>query len=381
MKGRVYLDHNATTPLHPDVAEAMRAVLFDVYGNPSSTHAEGARARSLVDTAREQVAELVGAAPREIVFTAGATEANNTVVLGADEQAGKFVTTSVEHPSVEAPLQWQEARGAKVVRLPVDPAGVLDMDALDRALASPSRLVTIIWANNETGVIQPMHEIAERVKAAGQLLHVDATQAIGKAPVSLGTVPADFLSLSAHKFNGPKGVGCLVVRDGAQCAPRMLGGPQERRFRGGTENVAGIVGLGLAAQIAGSGLDARIARYGALRDRLWRTLQDTIDDVRRNGEGAEILCNTLNVEFRDVAGDVLLQALDLEGVAVSAGAACHSGSISPSQVLSAMGRTPEQALGSLRLCVGLGIDDAGIDRAASIMREQIAKVRAMGEPR
>ena len=379
MSARVYLDHNATTPLHPAVVEAMSRVLRDVYGNPSSTHAEGALARRQVEDARDQVAQLLGVAAREIIFCAGATEANNSVVLGLETDAGRFVTSAIEHPSIQAPLDWLEARGAQVERLPVDSAGVIDRAALDHALTTPCGLVTLIWANNETGVIQPMVEIAERVKAAGQLLHVDATQAIGKLRVDLAAVPADFLSLSAHKFNGPKGVGCLVVRDHAASAPRMLGGPQERRLRGGTENVAGIVGIGLAAEIARQGLEARMSRYAVLRDRLWQRLFGTIDRVRRNAEGADVLCNTLSVEFAGVAGDVLLQALDLAGISVSAGAACHSGSIHPSHVLTAMGRTPEEALASLRFSVGLGVDEAQIDRAAESLKQHVAKVRAMGD--
>jgi cysteine desulfurase len=312
------------------------------------------------------------------VFTGGATEANNTVLLGLDEISGKIVTTDVEHPSVVAPLELLERRGCEVVRLAVGEDGLIDLAALDAALTTPTKLVSIIWANNETGVIQPMEEIAQRVKQAGVLLHVDATQAVGKAPVDLSRVPLDFLSCSAHKFNGPKGIGCLVVRDGASCASLLWGGPQERGFRGGTENVASIVGIGVAAELARVDLDARIAGYGALRDRLWDAIREKIPDLRRNGDVKSVLCNTLNVEFRDVAGDVLLQALDLEGVGVSVGAACHSGSISPSHVLTAMGRTPEQALASLRLSVGLGVDAAQIDRAAGILEVQVAKVRAAG---
>ncbi|MBW2387136.1 MAG: cysteine desulfurase [Deltaproteobacteria bacterium] len=378
MSARIYLDHNATTPLHPGVVEAMIPVLREGHGNPSSTHAEGAAARRLVDRARDQVAECLSVNASEIVFTGGATEANNTVLLGLDDVPGKIVTTDAEHPSVVAPLELLEDRGCEVVRLRVGEDGMIDLADLDAALATPTRLVSIIWANNETGVIQPVEEIAQRVKAAGVLLHVDATQAVGKAPVDLSRVPVDFLSCSAHKFNGPKGVGCLVVRDGAACAPLLLGGPQERRFRGGTENVASIVGIGVAAELAREDLDARIEGYGALRDRLWDHIREKIPDLRRNGDTHSVLCNTLNVEFLGVAGDVLLQALDLEGVAVSAGAACHSGSISPSHVLTAMGRTPEQALASLRLSVGLGVDAAQIDRAAGILDIQVAKVRAAG---
>ncbi len=378
MSQRVYLDHNATTPLHPRVVEAMIPVLRDGYGNPSSTHAEGASARKWVDRARDQVAQCLGLRASEVVFTAGATEANNTVLLGLDDVPGKIVTTRVEHPSVVAPVEWLEARGDEIVRLRVGQDGLIDLDTLDAALATPTRLVSIIWANNETGVIQPMDEIAQRVKAAGVLLHVDATQAVGKAPVDLRRVGADFLSCSAHKFNGPKGIGCLAIREGAACAPFLRGGPQERRLRGGTENVASIVGMGVAAELAGGDLGARIERYATLRDRLWHAIREKIPDVRRNGSVDAVLCNTLNVEFGGVAGDVLFQSLDLEGVAVSVGAACHSGAITPSHVLTAMGRTPEQALASLRLSVGYDVDEVQVDRAAALLEVQVARVRAVG---
>ena len=379
MSERIYLDHNATTPLHPSVVDAMIPILRDGHGNPSSTHEEGATARRWVDRARDQVAQCLCVSPAEIVFTGGATEANNTVLLGLDGVPGKIVTTEVEHPSVVAPLEWLEKIGVEVCRLKVGSDGLIDLAALDAALETPTKLVSIIWANNETGVIQPMEQIAQRVKAAGVLLHVDATQAVGKAPVDLSRVPADFLACSAHKFNGPKGMGCLVVREGAACTSLLRGGPQERRFRGGTENVASIVGFGVAAERAREDLEARIEQYAALRDRLWKTLRDRVPDVRRNGDPESTLCNTLNVEFVGVAGDILLQSLDLEGVAVSVGAACHSGSINPSHVLTAMGRTPEQALASLRLSVGLGIDNAQVDRAAEILEIQVAKVRAAGD--
>ena len=231
MRERIYLDHNATTPLHESVVDAMIPVLRDGHGNPSSPHEEGAAARRWVDRAREQLAQCLGALPGEIVFTGGATEANNTVLLGLSDLPGQIVTTEVEHPSVVAPLEWLERRGVEVCRLQVGREGLIDLDALDTALCTPTKLVSIIWANNETGVIQPIEEIAQRVKAAGALLHVDATQAVGKLAVDLSQVSADFLACSAHKFNGPKGVGCLVVRDGAACDSLLLGGPQEGRVR------------------------------------------------------------------------------------------------------------------------------------------------------
>jgi len=377
---RIYLDHNATTPLRLEVVAAMVAVLRDAHGNPSSTHREGAAARRVVDRAREQVAACLGASPREVIFTGSATEANNTVLLGLNDIPGQIVTSAVEHPSVMAPLELLEARGHSVRRLSVNREGLLDLSELEEALEQPTRLVSIIWANNETGVIQAMDEIAERVKARNVLLHVDATQAVGKAPVDLRSVSADFLSCSAHKFNGPKGVGCLVVRSGAACDPMLLGGPQERRFRGGTENVAGIAGIGVACELATAELPSRMQEYASLRDRLWRTIQSRIPDVRRNGCESSMLCNTLNVEFQGTAGEVLLQSLDIEGVAVSAGAACHSGSISPSHVLSAMGRSAEEARGALRLSVGMGTTAEQVDRACSTLVTLTEKVRAAGLP-
>jgi cysteine desulfurase len=235
----------------------------------------------------------------------------------------------------------------------------------------------VIWANNETGVIQPVAAIAERVRARGLPLHLDATQALAKIPVDLSRLPADFLSASAHKMNGPKGVGCLVAR--RPLPPLLRGGPQERGRRGGTENVAGIVGFGVACELAARELEGRGERARALRDRLWEGIQAKVPGVRRNGPAQHVLPNTLNVEFRETAGEVLLQALDLEGVAVSAGAACHSGSISPSPVLAAMGRHPEEARGSLRFSVGQGVDEAQIDRVLALLPDLVARVRSAGD--
>jgi len=352
---RIYLDHNATTPLRPEVAEAMARVLRDVYGNPSSTHAEGAAARAALERAREQVAELVGARPDQVVFTSGATEANNTLLAALP----RVVTTTAEHPSVLEPAR---ALGARLVG--VDREGKVDPEALAEAVDGETQLVSILWANNETGVVQPLEAIA-RALPRSVALHVDATQALGKIPVE---GPWDFLSASAHKLNGPKGTGCLMCR--REIRPLLLGGSQERGRRGGTENVAGIVGFGVACELARKELGERAARFAALRDRLFAQLEDL---GRRNG--SDVLPNTLNVEFPGIEGDALLQALDLEGVAVSAGAACHAGSISASHVLLAMGRTPEQALASLRFSVGHGNDEAQIDAAAALVRELVGRAR------
>jgi cysteine desulfurase len=352
----------------------MARVLRDEYGNPSSTHAFGRAARRRVDTAREQVAALIGAAPGEIVFTGSATEANNTAIFGAarTRDVAHVVTTATEHPSVSEPLAWLEKHGTRVTRVAVDGAGRVDPDAVVEAVGPDTVLVSVLLANNETGVIQDVEAIRERL-APGPLLHVDATQAVGKIPVDLDALGADLLSASAHKFNGPKGTGFLVQRR-AQVGPLVLGGPQERRRRGGTENVAGIAGLGLASEFATRELADRTVQLARLRDRLWAGLLAALPDARRNGAPEHVLPNTLNVEFPGLAGEVLLEALDGEGVAVSAGAACASGSIEPSGVLLAMGRTPEQARASLRLSIGHGNDEAQIDRVIDLLPALVRRV-------
>jgi cysteine desulfurase len=375
---RIYLDHNATTPVRDEVADAMDRALREVYGNPSSVHAEGGAARAAVERARGEVAALLGAQPRDVIFTAGASEANTTALLRvATARGGRHVVSSnVEHPSVEAGLAALAARGWRVTRLPVDREGLLDPGAVEAALAPDTALVSLIWANNETGVLLPIEAIAERVAARGVALHVDATQRVGKLPIDLRRTPIDLLSLSAHKFGGPKGTGCLVARGVAGFEPLIAGGPQEGRRRGGTENVAGIVGMGVACALAARELPARAALLAGLRDRLWQGLREKVPGVCRNGSPAHVLPNTLNVTFAHTAGELLLQALDLEGIAVSSGAACSSGSIEPSRVLLAMGLTPAEARGTLRLSVGHGIDEAAIDHVLGRLPGLVARVRA-----
>lgn len=381
---RIYLDHNATTPLRPEVREAMARALAEFYGNPSSTHAEGAAARATVEAARDQVAEAIGLRgwePAErIVFTAGASEANNAVLRGGPGaiSGSRIVATTVEHPSVDEPLAQLAERGVRVERLPVDGDGLVDPGALDELLAKDTAMVSLIWGNNETGVLQPLESLADAIRSRGVWLHVDATQVLGKHPVDVREVPVDSLALSAHKLNGPKGVGCLYLRDAAGFPPWLLGGGQERGLRGGTENVAGIVGFGEACGGVRKEGAERVHRYEALRNRLWEGLRKRVAGVRRNGSAERVLCNTLNVEFEDAAGDVLLQALDLEGVAVSAGAACHSGSISASHVLLAMGRSPEQARASLRLSVGYGVDEEQVDRVVDLLADLVPRTRQAG---
>lgn len=378
---RIYLDHNATTPLRPEVGEALAHAQSELFGNPSSTHAEGTRARHALEQARESVGRALGlpaeGATGRIVFTAGATESNNSIVRSEafSGRTGQVVSTGVEHPSVMEPLADLAARGRKVTLLEVGADGLLDPDRLRAALGEKTDLVSLLWANNETGVLQPVAELSEIVREHGAWLHVDATQVLGKHPLHLGAIQPDSLALSAHKLNGPKGIGCLYVRDFQALEPWLRGGGQERGLRGGTENLAGIVGFGVACELAEKEVVSRMESYAMLRDRLWDGIASGVGDVKRNGSPEHVLCNTLNVEFEGTAGEVLLQALDLEGVAVSAGAACHSGSIQASHVLLGMGRTKEQARSSLRMSVGYGVDTQQIDRAIALLCELVPRAR------
>ncbi len=375
----IYLDHNATTPLRPEVVEAMTRVLRDVPGNPSSTHALGRTARGVVEAARDQLGALVGAAPGKIVFTGSATEANNAALHGAAGPRGRgahLVTTTIEHPSVAEPASLLEKQGAVVTRIGVDSTCRVDPDELAAALRpGETALVSVILANNETGVIQDVARIGELAAEAGVPLHVDATQAVGKIPVDVGALGASLLCGTAHKLNGPKGVGFLVDAGRTPSEPYVRGGPQERRRRGGTENVAGICGLGVAADLARQELGARAARHAALRDRLEAGLRAAMPGLRRNGVLDQVLPNTLSIVLEGVPGDVLVEALDGEGIAVSAGAACHSGSVSPSATLLAMGLDAEQARGSLRLSVGHGVDADQIDHVVKTLPVLAERVR------
>jgi cysteine desulfurase len=377
---RIYLDHNATTPLRPEVIEAMTRVLREGFGNPSSVYLEGASARANVEEARARVAALVGATPGDVRFTGGATESNNTVLFGCLSAGDHVVTTQVEHPSVVAPLALLEKRGVTITRVAPDEDGCVAAEEMVAAISAGTKLLTMIWANNETGSIQPVEEVAEICRARGVLMHVDATQAIGKCPVDLGRIPVDFVSSSAHKLNGPKGVGALISRGGAVLPPFLHGGGQEKGLRGGTENVASIVGYGVACALAHSEGAVRAEACGKLRERLWQGIESSLESVRWNGGSEKTLHNTLNVEFKGLAGEVLLQALDLEGVAASAGAACHSGSIEPSGVLLAMGRTADEARASLRFSTGWGVDEAQVDRVVGLLRELVPRVRQAEAP-
>ena len=359
----IYLDYNATAPIKPAVVEAMTEALHAT-GNPSSVHGFGRGVRKRIEDAREQIAGLVDCAPAELVFTAGGTEANNQALQGAGRRV--IIVSAIEHPAV---LRTAEACAEELVVLPVDGDGVLAMEALDEALAAhgPEALVSVMLANNETGVIQPIAEISARARGAGALVHCDAVQAPGRIPLSFAALGVDMMSLAAHKFAGPKGIGALVVRAGPAIAPLIHGGGQERGRRGGTENAAGIVGFGVAAELAQDDLE-RAAEIAALRDRLEARLRETEPAMRVFSEAAERLPNTSCVTMPGVQSETQVMGLDLAGAAVSAGSACSSGKVEPSHVLRALGAPDEISGCAIRVSLGWATTAQEVDRFLSAWR-------------
>ena len=366
----VYLDHNASTPVLPEVVEAMIPFLRDQYGNPSSTHAYGTSLRGPLERARSQVAALIECAPEEVFFTSGGTEANNLAIRGvaAAQPARPSVGTSViEHPATAAPCDDLERTGWQVTRIPVDGVGRVDLGELDRALQDGPApgLVTVMYANSETGTLQPIREIAKAAHQVGATMHTDAAQACGKVPVSVADDDVDLLSLAGHKLYAPKGVGALFVRSGTPIRPFLLGAGHERGLRPGTENVAFIVGLGTACQAARRDLELEGRRVAALRDRLWGLLASEIPGLAQNGDPNGRLPNTLNVRFSGTSGDAVLAACP--EVAASTGSACHAGVDRASDVILAMGFPEEEALGSVRLSLGRGTTEEQVGRAAAAL--------------
>lgn len=360
----IYLDHNASTPVAAEAVSAMIATLGECYGNPSSMHSIGQAAKSVLANARRGVAQLVGAGPAEIVFTSGATESNHLAVLGAlAMQPGKrhLVLSEVEHPSLIALASQLERRGIATSRIPVDRAGRIDPHGVASAIRPDTALVSAMWANNETGVVSPVAEIAACARAAGVLFHCDATQAAGRVPIDFAASGIDLLSLSAHKLYGPKGVGALVVRKGLDLPP-LINGHQERKRRGGTENVSGIAGFAAAAGVAGDRLAAEASRMAALRDALEAALVQRFDEASINGAEALRLPNTTNVRFAALNAEVVLGRLDRVGICASGGSACTAGASEPSHVLLAMGQTREQASAAVRFSLGRSTTSAHIDR-------------------
>ncbi len=364
----IYLDHNATTPIHPEVVDAMLPFLREHFGNPSSAHVYGRRAKEAVDRARTQVAALLRCDADEIVFTSGGTESNNLAIRGvaaARLDRRHIVTSVVEHPATARPCRALEKSGYTVTRVGVDSSGRVPVETVRDALRDDTALVTIMLANNETGTIMPMAEIAAAAREHGATTHTDAAQAVGKIPIDVRALGVDMLTVAGHKCYAPKGVGALYVRRGTPLAPLMLGAGHERGVRPGTENVPYIVALGLACEIAGRDLAARAERTRALRDRLWDGLRARIPGMRLNGHETERLPNTLNVSFPGGRGSAVLA--HAPEIAASTGSACHEGGESPSDVLLAQGLDAQSALGAVRLSLGRDSTEAMIDEAVEVL--------------
>jgi len=379
---RVYLDHAATTPVHPEVVEVMNTFMLDIYGNPSSVHAWGREARRGLEQAREQVALLIGAKPREIVFTGGGTEADNLALKGTAElfrgRKNHIITSSVEHHAVLHSCEWlEEKRGLRVTYLPVDRYGMVDPGALRDAIDDDTFLVSIMMANNEVGTVQPVRELAAIAREHGAAMHVDAVQAVGRLPINVDELGIDMLSLSGHKIYGPKGIGALYVRQGQRLAPLMHGGVHERRRRAGTENMPGIVGLGKAAELARVELDQRALHLGNLQRQLINGLLERIDDVSLNGHPEQRLPNNVNISVKYVEGESLLLNLDRAGIAASSGSACTSGTLEASHVLLAMGIPHEEAHGSLRMTLGRQNTMEDVEYVLDTLPEIVDRVRAI----
>lgn len=379
---RIYLDHNATTQPAPDVSEAVARVTRDTWGNASSVHHFGQQAKAVIDEARAQVAALLGTEASEITFTAGGTEADNAAIRGAAEAreaSGRrhVVTTSIEHEAVLNTVKALGRRGWRTTVVPVGPSGIVSADEVIAAIGDDTAIVSVMHANNEIGTIQPIAQIAAAARERGVLMHTDAVQTVGKIPVSVGDLGVDLLSLSAHKFYGPKGVGALWVRRGVRLAPFVTGGRQERGRRAGTENVPAIAGLGVAAALARQKMGGETPRLAALRDRLEQGILASIDGVERNGAASPRVPNTANVSVDRVESESLLIGLDLEGIAVSSGSACSSGTLEPSHVLKAMGLPHGRTLGSIRFSLGAANTDAEIDRVVAVLPGLVEKLRSL----
>ncbi|MBI5603355.1 MAG: cysteine desulfurase NifS [Deltaproteobacteria bacterium] len=360
----VYLDNNATTRTAPEVVETMLPYFTDLYGNPSSMHSFGGQVASQVQQAREQVATLIGADPTEIVFTSCGTESDNAALWGTLNSyplKNHIITTRVEHPAVGNLATYLFKKGYKVTTLPVDREGRLDLDQLAAAMTEETALVSIMWANNETGVLFPIEQIARLVKSRGVVFHTDAVQAVGKLPIDLSKVPVDLLSFSGHKLHAPKGIGVLYIRKGTRFTPFMIGGHQERGRRGGTENVPYIIGLGKACALAQNNIHLENERVRSLRDRLEQGIMGTIPKVLINGHPRERLGNTLSISFEYVEGESILLLLSNLGICASSGSACTSGSLEPSHVLRAMGVPFTAAHGSIRFSLSTYNTEEEID--------------------
>ena len=378
---RVYLDHNATTPTHPEVVKAMLPYYEEVFGNASSIHQFGQQARKAIDKAREKVADFIGAKPEEIVFTSGGTEADNFAIKGvayANEKKGNhIITSSIEHHAVLNPCKYLEKQGFQVTYIPVDRYGLFNPDEVKKAVTKETILITIMHANNEVGTIEPIAEIGKIAKEKGICLHTDAVQTVEKIPVNVDKLNVDLLSLSGHKIYGPKGIGALYIRKGTRIQPLIQGGHHEKNRRAGTENVPAIVGLGKAIEIAKETMEGESIRLTNLRNKLCSGIGEKIDHVHLNGHPGKRLPNTLNMSFEFIEGESIILSLDMKGIAVSSGSACTSGSLEPSHVLKAMGVDPAIAQGSIRFSLGKDNTEEDINYVLEVLPEIIARLRAM----
>ena len=377
---RIYFDHNATTPVHPAVADVMSASLREEFGNPSSVHHFGQRAKAAIDQARSSVAALIGADPSEVVFTSGGTEADNFAIRGtaeALEHRGRrhLVASAIEHEAVLNTLKTLARRGSETTLLSVDDTGIVSPDDLQAALRDDTALVSVMHANNEIGTIQPILALARVAHDRGALFHTDAVQSAGKLPLDVKTLGVDLLSISAHKFYGPKGVGAIWIKRGLRILPISTGGKQERNRRAGTENVAGIVGMGAAAEVARARMAEEHTRVEALRDRLEEGILRTVPRTTLNGAKAPRVPNTTNISFERIEAESLLIALDLEGIAVSTGSACSSGTLEPSHVLKAMGLPTHRTQNSIRFSLGAANTEADVDRTVAVLPGIVEKLR------
>jgi len=374
---RVYLDNSATTPVLPEVLDAMRPYFGEQFGNASSIHHHGQEARGAVERARESVAALLGCRASEVVFTSGGTEADNLAIFGTVDEGDHVITSQVEHHAVLNACKQLESEGCEVTFLPVDGRGVVDPDEVRRALRPNTKLITVMMANNETGVLQPVEEIGKIAAEADVYSHTDAVQAAGKVALDVTQIGCDLMSISGHKIHAPQGIGAVYVRKGTELRPMMYGGRHERSRRAGTENVPGIVGLGKAAEVAKRELEQGADRkMAAMRDRLERALLN-LECTGVNGGGAPRVASTSSVHFDSIDGEALVIALDLKGLAVSTGAACSSGAIEPSHVLLAMGIGADRARASVRFSLGKQNTDEDVDYAIGLVPETVARLREL----
>ena len=376
----IYFDNNATTQLDPQVLRVMLPFLQDQYGNPSSAYSFGRTAAKAVATARAQVAALLRCDPSEIIFTSCGTESDNSAIQSAlliDPDRKHLVTSKVEHSAIIKQAEALARRGYEVTWLDVDSSGLISLDALEEAIRQDTAIVSLMWANNETGVLFPIEEAAEICRSKGTIFHTDAVQAVGKISMDLSRVPINFLSLSGHKLHAPKGVAALYVNRRTRFSPYLLGGGQENKRRGGTENTASIVALGQAAELASAALNEEIGRVKALRDRFEKGMLDTVSSVQINGDRTRRLPNTSSLAIEDVDSEGMLMLLDQRGICCSAGSACTAGSLEPSHVLKAMGFSSERARGSLRFSFSRFNTEAEVDDALQIIPNAVEKLRSM----